>query len=147
MGVVLARVPTSYVTSFGKISPRGTSLTLKNNFFSPPFCSSTETMVVSLGETGLLSFMGFVVQWLFLIGQGLIFRERSTNGANGSHTRKLQVKKVVLVYGFCKQRLIRSLMELLVFKLINGSFFHSYFHSFMYRVYIEGNHHSKNRKE
>ena len=140
MGVVLARVPTSYVTSFGKISPRGTSLTLKNNFFSPPFCSSTETMVVSLGETGLLSFMGFVVQWLFLIGQGLIFRERSTNGANGSHTRKFQVKKVVLV-------LIRSLMELLVFKLINGSFFHSYFHSFMYKVYIEGNHHSKNGNE
>ena len=33
------------------------------------------------------------------------------------------------------------------FKLINGSFFHSYFHSFMYKVYIEGNHHSKNGKE
>ena len=34
-----------------------------------------------------------------------------------------------------------------IFKLINCSFFHSYFHSFMYRVYIEGNHHSKNEKE
>ena len=34
-----------------------------------------------------------------------------------------------------------------LFKLINGSFFHSYFHSFMYIVYIEGNHHSKNVKE
>ena len=33
------------------------------------------------------------------------------------------------------------------FKLINGCFFHSYFHSFMYRVYIEGNHHFKNGKE
>ena len=42
-----------------------------------------------------------------------------------------------------------SSMETLavIFKLINGSFFHSYFHSFMYRVYIEGNHHSKNGKE
>ena len=43
---------------------------------------------------------------------------------------------------------LHSLMSILVhlFKLINGSFFHSYFHSFMYRVYIEGNHHSKNGK-
>ena len=34
-----------------------------------------------------------------------------------------------------------------LFKLINGSFFSFIFHSFMYRVYIEGNHHSKNGKE
>ena len=34
-----------------------------------------------------------------------------------------------------------------LFKLINCSFFHSFFHSFMYRVYIEGNYHSKNGKE
>ena len=86
----------------------------KKKIFSPPFCSSTGTTVVSLGETGLFSFMGFVVQWLLLIGQGLIFRARSTNGASGSHTREFWVKRVVLVYGFCKQRLIRSLMELLV---------------------------------
>ena len=32
------------------------------------------------------------------------------------------------------------------FKLMNGSF-HWLFHSFMYRVYIEGNHHCKNGKE
>ena len=40
-----------------------------------------------------------------------------------------------------------QICENFIFKLINGSFFHSYFHSFMYRVYIEGNHHSKNGKE
>ena len=34
-----------------------------------------------------------------------------------------------------------------IFKLINDSFFLSFFHSFMYRGYIEGNHHSKNGKE
>ena len=33
MGVVLTRIPTSSMISFGKISPRGTSLILKKNIF------------------------------------------------------------------------------------------------------------------
>ena len=34
-----------------------------------------------------------------------------------------------------------------IFKLINNSFFINISHSFMYRVYIEGDRHSKNGKE
>ena len=40
-----------------------------------------------------------------------------------------------------------SSIILFFFKLITGSFFDSYFHSFMFSEYIEGSHRSKNEKE